>query len=379
MSVPRIEFVYFDAGGGHRAAATALKTVIEGEACNWDARLMNFQDVLDPLDFFRKYVGIRMQDVYNLILKKGWTLGSTQMLGPMHWLIRRYHREQVAMLTDYFRESKPDLVVSVIPNFARALYEALKAACPETPLVTILTDMADYPPHFWMEPGQDQFFICGTDKAVAQARAMGYAADRVFRVSGMILHPKFYEPVRVDRTAERVRLGLEPDRPTGLILFGGQGSAEIGRILERLEGAETRAQFIAICGKNEALRKRLQSKKWRMPVYVEGFTAEIPYYMTLADFFIGKPGPGSISEAMAMHLPVIVECNAWTLPQERYNAEWVRENGVGVVLQSFRGVAGAVSEMLDGGRLETARAKAAKLDNRAVFEILPILERLLNQ
>ena len=47
--------------------------------------------------------------------------------------------------------------------------------------------------------------------------------------------------------------------------------------------------------------------------------------MRAADFMIGKPGPGSIAEAMLRHLPVLVECNSWTLPQERYNAEWVKK------------------------------------------------------
>ncbi len=60
--------------------------------------------------------------------------------------------------------------------------------------------------------------------------------------------------------------------------------------------------------------------------------------MQLADFFIGKPGPGSVSEALAMKLPVIVECNAWTLPQERYNAVWVVEKEVGLVLKNFRNI-----------------------------------------
>jgi hypothetical protein len=67
----------------------------------------------------------------------------------------------------------------------------------------------------------------------------------------------------------------------------------------------------------------------RIPMFVEGFTREVPYYMHLSDFFIGKPGPGSISEAIAMKLPVIVERNAWNLPQERYNCEWVREQDGG--------------------------------------------------
>ena len=64
----------------------------------------------------------------------------------------------------------------------------------------------------------------------------------------------------------------------------------------------------------------------RMPMHVEGFTREVPYFMGLADFFIGKPGPGSISEALAMRLPVIVERNAWTLAHERYNADWSWRN-----------------------------------------------------
>ena len=89
-------------------------------------------------------------------------------------------------------------MVSLIPNFNRALRESL----PETPLVTILTDLADYPPHFWMER-QQQFLICGTKKAVEQAAALGFCADRVFRTSGMILRPKFYEPMTLDRAAER--------------------------------------------------------------------------------------------------------------------------------------------------------------------------------
>jgi len=59
------------------------------------------------------------------------------------------------------------------------------------------------------------------------------------------------------------------------------------------------------------------------------FTTNMPYYMQLADFSIGKPGPGSIAEALAMALPAIVENNAWTLPQERYNTKWVREKEVG--------------------------------------------------
>jgi 1,2-diacylglycerol 3-beta-galactosyltransferase len=109
---------------------------------------------------------------------------------------------------------------------------------------------------------------------------------------------------------------------------------------------------------------------------VEGFTKEVPRYMQLADYFIGKPGPGSISEAVAMHLPVIVERNAWTLPQERYNAEWVIETGIGIVLPNFRGISRAVEQLLEPAAYQRFRDATVRLENRAVFEIPEILERI---
>jgi hypothetical protein len=366
--VKRFQLLYFDAGGGHRAAATALKSVIEQQNRPWEVTLVNLQELLLPLDVFRKYTGIRLENIYNLMLAKGWTLGAAQGLQFMHAVIRRYHSPTVRLLRDHWAGSKPDLVVSVVPNFNRALCESLRSALPAVPFTTILTDFADYPPHFWMER-QDQFLICGSDKAVQQAKAMGYPGDHVFSVSGMILRPRFYDPVKVDRLSERKRLGLDPDKPTGLVLFGGQGSKVMLEIAESLADR----QLIFICGKNEALAARLRARGG--PHYIEGFTSEVPYYMHLSDYFIGKPGPGSISEAVAMKLPVIVECNAWTLPQERYNTEWVREKHAGIVLPNFRGIREAVDEMLSS--LEEYRASVGKIENRAVFEIPEILGRLL--
>jgi hypothetical protein len=372
--VTKVDFLYFDAGGGHRAAATALKAVIDEQKRSpdeeWDVRLVNLQEILGPLDVFRKVTGLELQEIYNQMLARGWTLGSAQGLKFMHGVIRLYHRPAVRMLEKYWAGARPDLVVSLVPNFNRALFESVRSTLPDVPYVTILTDIADYPPHFWMEK-QEQFLICGSDKAVAQARALGYADDRVFRASGMILRPTFYQPVTVDRAAERRRIGLDPDRPTGLVLFGGQGSKVMLEIAERLSDT----QLILICGKNAGLADRLRSLPAKAPRYVEGFTSEIPHYMSLADFFIGKPGPGSISEAVAMGLPVIVERNIWTLPQERYNADWVLEGNAGIVLPNFRGIGEAVDALLQD--LPRYREAVGQIHNRAVFEIPDILEKIL--
>ncbi|HEV2200704.1 MAG TPA: glycosyltransferase [Bryobacteraceae bacterium] len=368
---PKVDFAYFDAGGGHRSAATALKSVIEAHGFPWDVRLVNPQEVLDSLDIFKKITGIRLEDIYNLLLANGWTLGSAQGLKLMHAVIRAYHRPIVRMLAEYWSATRPDMVVSVAPNLNRAMYESLRIAVPHVPYTTILTDMADFPPHFWIEPGQDQYFICGTDRAVEQARTLGHPPERILRASGMILRPTFYEPVTVDRAAERTRLGLDPARPTGLVLFGGQGSRVMLDIARGLEDT----QLIMICGKNVELAESLRAVSSRAPHFIEGFTQEVPYYMHLADFFIGKPGPGSISEAVAMKLPVIVERNAWTLPQERYNADWVVDRGVGVVLKNFRGIREAVEKLL--ASLDQYQCAVDKIENRAIFEIPDMLAAIL--
>ncbi len=369
--VQKLDFIFFDAGGGHRAAAHALRAVIERQGRPWEVRLVNLQELLDSLDVFRKLTGLRLQDLYNLMLKRGWTLGSPQLAGGMHLVIRMFHPAQVRLLRRFWAQSRPDLVVSLVPNFNRALGESLRRERPGTPLVTVLTDLADYPPHFWIER-QEQFLICGTARAVEQARRLGHPAERIFRASGMILNPRFYEPLEVDRAAERRRLGLAPERPTGLVLFGGEGSAVMREIARRLD-----TQLILICGHNRKLAEDLRAMRRGAPTHVEGFTKEVPYFMRLADFFIGKPGPGSISEALAMKLPVIVERNAWTLPQERYNADWIREQQVGLVLRNFRGIARAVEELLRPENYARFRAHAAALENQAVFEIPEILEKIL--
>jgi hypothetical protein len=370
----KVDFIFFDAGGGHRAAANALRQVMEQQPSPLEVRLVNLQEVLDGMDVFRKVTGLRLQDIYNLMLKKGWTLGSPELMVGMHWVIRLFHSKTVGRLEPFWREHRPDMVVSLVPNLDRALFESLARALPGVPFVTILTDIADYPPHFWMEK-QPQHFICGSAKAVEQALGMGHAEDKVHRVSGMILNPRFYEiaPLTGEpRAAARAKLGFDPAKPVGLVLFGGQGSAAMLQIARLLPDR----QLLLICGNNAKLRARLQSLPHRAAMFVEGFTNEVPRYMQLADYFIGKPGPGSISEAVAMRLPVIVESNAWTLPQERYNAQWIREMGVGTVLPNFRGIALAVEELLEPRAYQRFRDATGRLENRAVFEIPGILERI---
>ena len=373
-----VDLVFLDAGGGHRAAAEALRLVME-EQRGWKIRLVNLQELMDPIDLVRKLTGLRMQDLYNLMLKKGWTLGTPQSVRVLQFFIRLLHPQSVRLLEDFWRSSDADLVVSVVPHFNRALAESLRQVRPATRFVTVLTDIADYPPHFWIEP-LGQYVICGSDRAVVQARAMDIGDSRIFQASGMILHPRFYETISCDRRAERKQRGLDPDAPTGLVLFGGQGSSAMLEIAEHLDAeGPSHLQLIYICGRNEKLAIALRSRRSRLRTFLEGFTTQVPFYMALSDFFIGKPGPGSVSEAVAMKLPVIVERNAWTLPQERYNAEWILEKHLGLVVKGPHQIPAAIRELLERGNLARFRAQAAAVHNRAVYEIPAILRRIVEE
>ena len=370
----KIDLIYFNAGGGHRASALALEAALHRQAPNWQVRLVNLFEVLDPQDKFRSITGSGPEDWYNKRLSRGWTLGMAQELKLLQAAIRFAHPLLLRSLQQHWLRTEPDLVVSLVPNFNRALHESLASSLPGVPYVTLLTDLADLPPSFWIEPDQLQHFICGTPRAAEQARILGHDTRRIHLTSGMIIRPEFYAPAKVDRAEERLRLGLDPRRPTGLVLFGGHGSKAMLGIAQRLAAT---TQLILICGHNRALAARLRQLPVIAPRRVVEFTSDIPYYMQLADFFIGKPGPGSISEAVQQGLPVIVVDNAWTMPQERYNAQWVRENGVGIVHGSFRTIEHAVAQLLSG--MDAFKARVRQMENRALFEVPEILDRILVQ
>jgi UDP-N-acetylglucosamine:LPS N-acetylglucosamine transferase len=367
----RVDLVWFNAGGGHRAAAQALEQEILAEGRPWEVRKVNLTEVLDPSALFKRVTGIEPEDIYNKRLASGFTLGLAQELKLLQAMIRIGHTTLVQRLQRHWQATQPDLVVSLIPNFNRALHDSLQLARPGVPFVTVLTDMADHPPNFWIEPGLQQHVVCGTAHAESQALAAGCPPQRVHRAHGMILRPEFHVAPRIDRVAGRAAVGLDPHTPAGLVMFGGTGSRVMKRIAARLPDTP----LILMCGRNEALAEELRALPAAAPRVVVGYTAEVMRWMQLADLFIGKPGPGSLSEAVHMGLPVIVTRNAWTMPQERWNTQWVQDNGLGVVERSFAQVQRAVNQVKR--QLPEYRARVQAVQNQAVFEVPRVLQRIL--
>jgi hypothetical protein len=368
-----------DAGGGHRAAAAALVAAAEQKRCAWRFRVVSLQAVLEPLDLLKRMSGLSMEGAYNLILRRRWTLMLRPLLRLLQGLIALRRRSLSRALARYLSGSRPLAVVSLVPNFNGVIRDAVRAVHPGVPFVVVLTDFADLPPHFWIEPGVDRV-IAGSERAAAQAVALGVAAERVSQTSGMILHPRFYAADgAAGRTRVRTERGIGAGEFVAVLLFGGKGSAEMEPLARGLLGEGDGWRVIALCGDNPPLLDRLrplaQGSKGRL--FLEGFTDRVADFMNAADVLVTKPGPGSLAEAFHQGVPVIVPDNRHTIPQERFNARFVRERALGIVVDRLEDIPPAVAALArDPERLGALRGSIAALPpNRAVYEVLDLIER----
>jgi 1,2-diacylglycerol 3-beta-galactosyltransferase len=380
-----INIVTIRGGGAHYATYNALSSIIEQKQLPWHLTMTDVDAIVERLveqkrvvDVYSKLFGASAYDLYNKhVLKSGWTWFQPLMMHLNKVLIKLNHDVGVKIFEEYWREQQPDMVVSVASSYNKGLWDSVQRAKPGTPVVSILTDFADCPPAFWIEPQTGNYLVCATEKAVDQARSMGVKEELIIQSSGIVIHPRFYEPIAADRRIERQSLGLDPDCLTGLVLFGGYGSNIMLEIAQNLECFGQKLQLIFICGRNEELAEALRNSQSLQKRVVTNFTQEIPYYMHLADFFIGKPGACSISEALAMKLPVIVERNWKTIINERYNTKWIQQKQVGIVIPSFQNIQKAVEQFLEPEKFARYRANVARLNNRSVFEIPDILQQIL--
>jgi UDP-N-acetylglucosamine:LPS N-acetylglucosamine transferase len=374
---PEVLVFMVDAGGGHRAAARALVAAAEEKQAPFGLRVLNLQEILAPEDLVKRSTGLSLEAGYNLILRRHWTVLLVPLLRMMHGAIRLRRRSLVHALTrDLAARPRPAAVLSVMPNFNGVIRDALAAAHPGVSFTVLLTDFADFPPRFWMEPGIPRVIV-GSQPAAVQARQMGIAEECVSRVSGMVLHPRFYKMGGPEARA-RVRAELRIDDGFAvLLLFGGKGSPEMVPLSEKLVACSPEFRVMAICGDNPALVEKLAALQARTNdrFHCIGFTDRVCDFMAAADVLVTKPGPGSLAEAFQQGVPVVVVRDRHTIPQERFNTSFVEENGLGMVVGGWPEIPDAVKALADDrARLERVRAATRALPaNRAVYEVIDLL------
>jgi 1,2-diacylglycerol 3-beta-galactosyltransferase len=374
---PEILVFTVDAGGGHRAAARALVAAAEERKAPFRLRVENLQEILAPEDLVKRGTGLSLEAGYNLILRRRWTVLLEPLLRLMHAAIQLRRRSLVSALRRHLEaRPRPAAVLSVMPNFNGVIRDAVAGAHTGVPFSVLLTDFADFPPRFWIEPGIGRVIV-GTERAAVQAKLIGIPDERVARVSGMVLHPRFYQmggKEAHERVRREMRIG---DGFLVVLLFGGKGSPEMEPLSARILEGSPAFRVIAICGDNRALHEKLAPLEARAGgrLHRVGFTDRVADFMAAADLLVTKPGPGSLAEAFQEGVPVVVVRDRHTIPQERFNTRFVEEHGLGVVVGRWTEIPAAVKALADDpGRRERLRAAAKALPpNRAVYEVIEIL------
>lgn len=354
---PFIRILMSDTGGGHRACAEALSVAI-GERAR-----VELLDVFGRSDLLG-----RVTELYDWFGEHRTLWGTLWRLldgprrarllcDPAWWTAPRQNRQLV-------RAGEPDLVVVVHPLVTAAARRALEGRRRSTGLVTVVTDPVT--PHAsWFEPDVDELFVA-TQSARARALACGVPSDRV-ELAGHPIHPRVWG---LAARRDELRAGYGWREPVVLVTGGGGG---VG-IRESVAAARGQgARVIAICGRDEALARRLAKVEG---LEVMGFVDDLPERMCAADLVLSKAGPSTLAECGAVGTPVIVTAH---MPgQEDGNLRWVRDADFGEVAERTDRLRATVARWLrdDAGR-ERLRERATAVSPESADAATKIADRIV--
>ncbi|HNT26028.1 MAG TPA: glycosyltransferase [Anaerolineales bacterium] len=318
---PHILFLFSDTGGGHRSATEAI---IEAMHLEFDG-LMTHQMV----DIFKEIAPRPLNRMpswypYMVRLPEVWGLGYRISDGPhrANLLVHSYLPYVSLALRDVARRYPSDMIVSLHPLANVPFLRAMGPLRP--PFVTVVTDLVTTHA-LWYYQGVDLCLV-PTEEARRRALRCKLRPEQV-KVVGLPVADRFCQPVG-DRSALRERLGWPQDRPVVVLVGGGEGMGPLEKTALAIAEANLPLALVVICGRNEALKARLEAHQWPMPAFIYGFVREMPDFMQAADILVTKAGPGTVTEALNAGLPMILYSR---LPgQEDGNVSYVTSTGVGV-------------------------------------------------
>lgn len=379
----KVLIVSNNSGGGHRQTARILSETLA--RCGWQVETVSiYQELL--ADDFRVF-GVEGEDIYNqLILTRemtGWVYRL--FFFSAHYLIIQPKRNKFAnRLARFWREKRPDLIISVIPLLNQVIAQSLTYITPTIPFVILQTDLFEFHDSFpltptgtWFVTDDRTYTIVGTEKAYQQVITMFVPdKERVFKLSGNIVDPRFLEKPAFNRQIERQKLGLDPDKLVGLFLYGSFPPNRLLTTAQALNRLANQGQFIFICGKNDWLRQQLTALETGYNKVVVGHTSEIPFYMHLADFLIGKPGPGMIMEGLAAKLPLLIDTRKVIL-HEANNVYWVERHGFGLRFNSNEELLARIEQFGSAEAYNLFKGKVSTFNNKAIVEFPGIIKRIM--
>jgi 1,2-diacylglycerol 3-beta-galactosyltransferase len=248
------------------------------------------------------------------------------------------------VLVDLIREHDPDVVLSVHPLLNHLSHQAIQRSGRPRGLMTVITDLVDF--HRGWTFSQADLVIAPTEVARRVAIRRRVPPDRV-KLLGIPVDLRFRPPAPGEKSALRRRFGLEESRFTVLVMGGAAGVGGLTGQVRALSEEAHQWQVIAVCGKNEKLRRRLAEDDFATPTLVLGFVDNMPELMRACDVVVTKAGPGAIAEALATGLPVII--TSYLPGQESPNVDFVVESGFGVYAPRVNEIFDEIRVLAEGG------------------------------
>jgi 1,2-diacylglycerol 3-beta-galactosyltransferase len=376
-----ILFLIADTGAGHRSAANAIRNALhlisQQEQDEWlqrsDAEAgseekqappphynVEIVDVFEeysrfPLREFVKLYGPAIRynpklygDVFHLSNRVGTVTAVNTMTTPL--LLNGLKRLIISV--------QPDIIVSIHPMINHVTIRALRSLGLKIPFLTVVTDLVSVH-HFWLAEGADGY-ILPTEEAKKLYLERGLDPKRM-HVLGMPIDPKFSRPI-ASKEELRQKFGLTPGLPVILLVGGGDGAGGLQTAVKAISQARLPVQLLVVTGRNKRLYANLQRTRTRLhvPAQIFGFVDNMPELMHAADVLITKAGPGTICEALACNLPLIL--SGYVPGQEEGNVDFVVQNGVGVLALDPRTLVNELRKLIKPGskvlqqRLENAKA-----------------------
>jgi len=311
------------AGTGHIKAAAALELsfaadgrvaeVINNDALQYTNKLFR--------DFYSSFYTSLVRSAPNFL---GWWYKTSDE--PWHTDRMRHmiDRLNTKPLVRFIREFDPDITVCTHFMPAGIISHLIATQQLQARLSIVVTDLDFHA--MWLSRSFHRYFVA-IDETKAHLEMLGIPNERI-TVSGIPIDPVFLQPV--NRAEERLRLGLDPEKPILLLSAGAFGIGPTEYMVERLLNLNSDAQTVVICGRNDELKQRiLQLTDSRRATFkVLGYTDEMHKLMKMSDIFIGKPGGITTSEAIACGLPM---CVVSPIPgQEERNSDHLLEEGIAV-------------------------------------------------
>ncbi len=349
----RILILSASVGNGHTTAAEALKKSFELEGIGKEIRHEDVLNFTNPL--FRRLYGKAYIDLVNSMPEVlGWMYD--QLDEPWKNEKRRlfFDKLNTQPLIRMIREFDPDWVVCThfLPSeIISDLKGKGKLACRQAIVVT------DFDIHaLWFCRNFERYFVA-IDEGRYYLGSLGFPADKI-TVSGIPIDPKF----SIDKPKEemRAKFGLDSDLPTIILSLGGFGVGKIDDMIASLRSIKVPVQILAMCGKNEELRSKLEAEpNGTVRITPVGYTKDMDEYMSASDLIVGKPGGLTTCEALAKGLGFVI---VNPIPgQEERNSDHLLENGCAIRSNNPATLAYKIENLLnDPKRMKTMSENALK-------------------